>query len=93
MKAIGYLVENANFIPCGEYKRTELDDYKASVDFLITFCGRRHNEVIFNKPTIIIKTGRGVEATGSGIYKNRAYLVTDKALDMLKRQYTWSTDF
>ena len=92
MKATGYLVENTNFIPCGEYKRTELDDYKASVDFLITFCGRRRNEVIFKRPTVI-KTGRSIEATGSGIYKNRAYLVTDRALDMLKRQYTWSTDF
>lgn len=32
--AEGYLVPNPNFIPKGEYKETELDRYKRSVDLI-----------------------------------------------------------
>lgn len=91
MIAIGYMVENPNFIQKGEYKRTELDDYKESVDFLITSCGKRY-EIIFNGPTFL-KTNRSIESIGQGIYENRSYLVTEKALDSLKEKYTWATDF
>lgn len=91
MTAIGYMVENPNFIKKGEYKRTELDDYKDSVDFLITSIGKRY-EIIFNRPTII-KTSRSIESIGDGIYTNRSYLVTDKALDSLKAKFTCATDF
>ena len=91
MTANGYMVENPNFIKKGEYKRTELDDYKDSVDFLITSIGKRY-EIIFNRPTII-KTSRSIESIGDGIYTNRSYLVTDKALDSLKAKFTWATDF
>ena len=91
MTAIGYMVENPNFIQKGEYKRTELDDYKDSVDFLITSCGKRY-EIIFNHTTVL-KTNRSIESIGEGSYINRAYLVTEKALDSLKAKYTWATDF
>lgn len=86
MIAIGYMVENPNFIEKGDYKRTELDDYKDSVDFLITSCGKRH-EIIFNHATAL-KTSRSIESIS-----DRSYLVTEKALDSLKAKYTWATDF
>ncbi len=86
MMAIGYMVENPNFIKKGEYKRTEVDDYKNSVDFLITSCGKRY-EIIFNHATAL-KTSRSIESISE-----RAYLVTEKALDSLKAKYTWATDF
>lgn len=84
--AEGYLVPNPNFIPKGEYKETELDEYKRSVDFLITSCGNKY-EVIFNKPVILKETRsiKRISATG--------YLVTEKALEGLKKQYTCACDF
>ena len=86
MKAIGYLIENPSFIQKGEYKRTDLDDYKSNVDFLVTSCGKRY-EIVFNKPTLIAET-RSIKRIGQ-----HAYLVTEKALDELKEKYTWATDF
>lgn len=86
MTAIGYMVENPNFIEKGDYNRTELDDYKDSVDFLIISCGKRY-EIIFNHATAL-KTSRSIESIS-----DRAYLVTEKALDSLKEKYTWATDF
>ena len=86
MMANGYIVENPNFIKRGEYKRTELDDYKVCVDFLITSCGKRY-EIIFNH-AIVLKKSRSIESISE-----RAYLVTEKALDSLKAKYTWATDF
>ena len=91
IKVTSYMVENPNFIKKGEYKRTELDDYKDSVDFLITSCGKRY-EIIFNRPKIL-KTNRSIESIGQDAYTNRAYLVTEKALDSLKEKFTWATDF
>lgn len=84
--AEGYLVPNPNFIPKGEYKETELDEYKRSVDFLITSCGNKY-EVIFNKPVILKETRsiKRISATG--------YLVTEKVLEGLKKQYTCACDF
>lgn len=83
------MVPNPDFIPVGEYKRTELDDYKDSVDFLITSCGKRY-EIVFKHPTML-KTGRSITAIGER--KGHAYLVTEKALEELKHKYTWATDF
>ncbi len=85
-KVTAYLVENPNFIQKGEYRRTELDDYKDSVDFLITSCGKRY-EIIFNHATVL-RTSRSIERISK-----RAYLVTEKALDSLKERFTWATDF
>ena len=87
MTAIGYMVENPNFIKKGEYKRTELDNHKTSVDFLITFCGDTRYEIVFNKP-VEIKASRSIKSEGC----NR-YYVTEKALDSLKAKYTWAADF
>ncbi len=87
--AEGYLVPNPDFISKGEYKETELDKYKRSVDFLIMSCGNRY-EIIFNKP-VVLKETRSIKRIGSdGQY---AYLVTEKALDNLKLQYTYACDF
>ncbi len=84
--AEGYLVPNPNFISKGECKETELDEYKRSVDFLITSCGNKY-EVIFNKPVILKETRsiKRISATG--------YLVTEKVLEGLKKQYTCACDF
>ena len=87
--AEGYLVPNPNFISKGEYKETELDEYKRSVDFLITSCGNKY-EVIFNKP-IALKETRSIKRIGSN--ERYAYLVTEKALESLKKQYTHACDF
>ena len=84
--AEGYLVPNPNFIHKGEYKETELDTYKRCVDFLITSCGNRC-EIIFNKP-VALKETRSIKRIGSN-----GYLVTEKALESLKKQYTHACDF
>lgn len=87
--AEGYFVFNPNFVPKGEYKETELDRYKRSVDFRITSCGNRY-EIIFNKP-VVLKETRSIKRISS---KNSyAYLVTEKALESLKKQYTHACDF
>lgn len=89
LMAEGYLVPNPNFLPKGEYKETELDNYKRSVDFLITGCGKRY-EIIFNKP-VALKETRSIKRIGSdGRY---AYLVTEKALEELKKLYSCACDF
>ena len=87
--AEGYLVPNPNFIPKGEYKETELDRCKRSVDFLITGCGSRY-EIIFNKP-VVLKETRSIKHIGSN--EQYAYLVTERALESLKKQYTHACDF
>jgi len=84
--AEGYFVPNPNFIPKVEYKETELDRYKRSVDFLITSCGNRY-EIIFNKP-IILKETRSIKCIGGN-----GYLVTEKSLESLKKRYTHACDF
>lgn len=87
--AEGYLVPNSNFIPKGEYKETALDEYKRSVDFLITSCRDRY-EIIFNKP-VTLKGTRSIKRIGSN--ERYLYLVTEKALESLKKQYTYACDF
>ena len=87
--AEGYLVPNPNFIPKGEYKETELDEYKRSVDFLITSCCNRY-EIIFNKP-VALKETRSIKRIGDN--ERYAYLVTEKALENLKKLYTYACDF
>lgn len=87
--AEGYLVPNPNFIPKGEYKETALDEYKRSVDFLITSYYNRY-EIIFNKP-VILKETRSIKRIGDN--ERYAYLVTEKALESLKKQYTYACDF
>lgn len=77
------------FIPKGEYRETELDKYKRCVDFLITNCGDRY-EIVFNKP-VVLKETRSVKRIGSN--ERYAYLVTEKALEGLKNQYTHACDF
>lgn len=84
--AESYFVPSPNFIPKGEYKETELDRYKRSVDFLITSCGNRY-EIIFNKP-IILKETRSIKRIGGN-----GYLVTEKSLESLKKRYTHACDF
>lgn len=81
-----------NYIKRGDYTPTTLDEYKANVDFLITSVGKRY-EIIFNHHTKL-KTNRSVSRIDGGeFFKDRAYLVTEKALEELKQKYTWATDF
>lgn len=87
IKVTSYMVENPNFIKKGEYKRTLVDDYKESVDFLITFCGDSRYEIVFNHP-VEIKANRSIKSEG-----NNRYYVTEKVLDSLKEKFTWATDF
>ena len=87
IKVTAYMVENPNFIQKGEYKRTELDNHKESVDFLITFCGDSRYEIVFNHP-VELKPSRSINSEG-----NNRYYVTEKALDNLKEKFTWATDF
>lgn len=83
--AEGYFIDMP-FIPKGKYKETELDKEKRSVDFLITGCGSRY-EIVFNKP-VELKETRSVKRISVN-----AYLVTEKALEGLKKQYTCACDF
>ncbi|WP_300701298.1 hypothetical protein [Bacteroides sp.] len=84
--AEGCLVPNPNFIPKGDYKETELDKYKRSVDFLLVSVGNRY-EIRFNKP-ITLKETRSIKHMGGN-----GYLVTEKTLESLKKQYTHACDF
>ena len=92
INVIAYMVENPNFIKKGEYKRTEIDDYKDSVDFLITFCGNTRYEIVFKEP-VDLKPSKSIKMDGESIYHNRMYWVTERVLNELKERYTWATDF
>ena len=84
--ATGYFVEEPNHVKMGEYQETDLDRYKRSVDFLITSVGKRY-EVIFNHD-VNLKENRSITKIAE-----RAYLVTEKALEALKAKYTCCCDF
>lgn len=88
MKSEGYLVSNPNFIERGEYKETELDKYKRSVDFLITSVGN-HYEIRFNHD-VDLKESRSIRKSE---WVKNVFHVTENALSKLKQQYTWATDF
>lgn len=83
--AVGYFIKS-DCIQKGEYKETEQDKYKRSVDFLITGCGNRY-EIVFNKPVALKETRSIKRLSGNG------YLLTEKALESLKKQYTHACDF
>lgn len=84
--AEGYLVPDHDFIPKGEYKETEIDKYKRGVDFLIVSVYNRY-EIRFNKPIALKETRSIKRIAGNG------YLVTEKALESLRMQYTYACDF
>lgn len=88
MNAIGYFVDEEKFIPKGEYQPTSVDEYKATVDFLLLACGNR-TTISFNHP-VELKENRSIRRANCGGY---VYFVTDKALAQLKQQYTWACDF
>lgn len=85
--AEGYFV-NAPYIKRGEYKETEIDKQKKAVDFLITSCSDR-TAISFNKP-VELKCNRSISRVNCG---GHVYYVTDRALEHLKKQYTWACDF
>ena len=76
-----------NFIKKGTYKPTSIDKEKAGADFRITAAVGNRFEITVNKP-LNIKTGRGVKAVGNG-----QYLVTDKGLASLSKQFKGVADF
>lgn len=84
MNATGFFTKSE--IIKGEYQPTELDAYKASVDFLIVGVGNRW-EIFFNNP-VNLKENRSITKVNE-----RSYFVTDKALENLKKNYTWACDF
>ena len=77
------------FIPKDRYRETEVDKYKRSVDSLITSCGDRY-EIVFNK-SVVLKETRSIKRIGSN--ERYTYLVTEKALESLKKQYIHVSDF
>ena len=76
-----------NFIKKGTYKPTSLDKEKASADFRITAAVGNRFEITTNKP-LNIKTGKGIKSVGNG-----QYLVTDKGLASLNKQFKGVADF
>ncbi|MBR1527074.1 MAG: hypothetical protein IJ640_10535 [Prevotella sp.] len=89
MTARGYFVDT-NFIKKGEYKPTALDERKRQADFLITAVYGERYEIRCNriKRPIELKQSRSVKPMNNGIY-----LVTEKALETLKKQYSFECDF
>ena len=61
--AEGYLVPNPNFISKGEYKETELDEYKRSVDFLITSMKLSSTSLLFSKKHALLSALAAMNAT------------------------------
>ena len=84
MEATGFFTKSE--IIKGEYKPTELDNYKASVDFLIVGVGNRY-EIFVQRP-IDIKENRSIKKIN-----NNSYFVTEKALESLKANHSWACDF
>lgn len=83
-----YRIDAGRFINIGEYKETELDKYKRTVDFLITGKANRW-EIMFNHP-VNLKESRSVKKSE---YFPNLYHVTEKALEELKKTYSYATDF
>lgn len=85
---LGQFTNNDTFIKRGTYKPTEVDEIKAKVDFRITACDSR-TTIEFNHP-VELKENRSIKRANCGGY---VYHVTDKALESLKKQFTFTTDF
>lgn len=88
-QVITYWVDEDRFIPKGEYKETEIDQYQRKVDFLITcVCGNRY-EIRFNHEVQLTES-RSIRRDKS---QPNVYLVTEKALKELEKIYSCTTDF
>ena len=84
-----YWIDEDKFTSKGEYKATELDEYKGKVDFLITYvCGNRY-EIRFNHD-VQLKESRSIRKDKS---QPNIYHVTEKALNELGKIYSSTTDF
>lgn len=86
--ATGYLVPNDNFIKCGEYKRTTLDDEKAKADILVTAIDS-HYEIRVQKSSIKL-SGRGVKRSK---WIGNVYYVTERIYKQLCKEYNVMCDF
>ena len=88
-QVITYWVDEDKFIPKGEYKETEIDQYKRKVDFLITCaCGKRY-EIRFTHEVQLTES-RSIRRDKS---QPNVYLVTEKDLKELEKIYSCTTDF
>lgn len=87
-QVITYWVDEDKFIPKGEYKETEIDQYKRKVDFLITYVGKRY-EIRFAHEVQLTES-RSIRRDKS---QPNVYLVTEKALKELEKIYSCTTDF
>ena len=86
--AIGYHVDT-EFIPRGEYKRTEFDDFKDNAHLHNRgWLGSRAEIWVNNPDNVQIREGRGIKKIC-----DRCYLVTDKALKELEAKYSIATDW
>lgn len=87
-KAIGCMMPNDNFIKCGEYKRTSLDDAKANADILVTAIDDRYTIEVKN-PSITL-SGRGVKRS---TWIGNIYYVTERIYKQLCEKYNVMCDF
>jgi len=90
MTARGYFLDNRDFIKKGEYKPTSLDERKKNADFLITAVYGERYEIHSNrtKRPVELKPSRSIKRMN-----NYIYIVTEKALEMLKKDYSFECDF
>lgn len=84
-----HLVPDPDFVPRCEYKPTELDERKASADFLITGFIRNRTEIRFN---IAVDPNDFTERERCES-NPRIFYVTDRKLQKLKNRYTYECDF
>ena len=82
MRAVGYFVPNPDFIPRGEYKRTELDDEKDAADMLLTGIYGNWYTLWIQNPQVRI-TGKRVEW-----HTDKSVSVTESIFKKLDKQYT-----
>lgn len=90
MTARGYFLDNRDFIKKGEYKPTSLDERKKNADFLITAVYGERYEIHSNrtKRPVELKPSRSIKRMN-----NYIYIVTEKALETLKKDYSFECDF
>jgi len=67
--------------------KTSIDTQKEKAQMLIEYANGGSFTIKFNEPTII--SGRGVKDK----YNYDTYEVTERKLEQLKTQYTWTTNF
>lgn len=81
-----YFVNEENFIPRGEYKKTELDQRKRDADILL-------QSIDGNYYTLKVREGITVNGRGVKRYSNGVIAVTERVYERLKSTYKVECDF